>query len=337
MNLVVVSSKQYKRDFRKFLVESAAAAGDLAAHVHAWSCLNVTMDGAESADAPLDLRDPSLQALAQRFEGGRNTVVLTGMTAFRSRFGRSIKRLLPHATYVYDVYDDFMYGTKGFKRLRRMQRDWTWRLHCDAYMVLEEGMMPRYAGAFHLNNASHMQPLDVPAESRHGDDRVVYIGSIDVRTDFDWLLRLARSGVGIDIWGKPPSGQSTEQQLIDQLREVCPNVAFKGGYINDELPGILGRYRVGVLPYKIGHDWTRHINPDKLYHYLNSGLDVVATDIPQVRRMSEYLQLVTATDDPAEAVRLALREHRVANWAWQDNSWVRRWHELQAAMVGRLR
>jgi hypothetical protein len=335
MNLVVVSSKAYKHDFRKYLVEAASAAGDLAAHVHGWRCLNVTMAGHESPDAPLDIRHPDLLELARKFDGGRNTVVLTGMTAFRSSFGRSIKRILPHATFVYDVYDDFMYGTQGFKRLRRMQRDWMWRLHCHAYMVLEEGMLPRYPGSFHLTNASHMRP--VPTDQREQAERVVYIGSIDVRTDFDWLLRLARSGVGIDIWGRPPSGGSTEQKLIDDLCAACSNVAFKGGYINDELPGILGHYRVGVLPYKTAHDWTRHINPDKLYHYLNSGLDVVATDIPQVRRMSDYLQVVGPEDDPAEAVRRALGEHRVARWDWQANSWSRRWQQLQQAMATRMR
>lgn len=337
MNLVVISSKDYRRDFRKFLVEAATEAGDLAAHVHAWSCLNVTIDGVESVDAPLDLRDPALQVLAQRFDGGRNTVVLTGMTAFRSKFGRSIKTLLPHATYVYDVYDDFMYGTKGFKRLRRMQRDWTWRAHCDHYMVLEEGMLPRYPGAFHLTNASHMRPLNEANDRRHGEDRVVYIGSIDVRTDFDWLLRLGQSGVGVDIWGKPPTGQSTELKQIEQLCAACPEVSYLGGYFNDDLPGILGQYRVGVLPYKTGHEWTKHINPDKLYHYLNSGLDVVATDIPQVRRMTEFLQMVTAADEPSEAVRRALREHRVANWRWEDNHWSRRWQQLKMEMAGRIK
>jgi hypothetical protein len=165
----------------------------------------------------------------------------------------------------------------------------------------------------------------------------VYIGSIDVRTDFEWLLRLARSGVGIDIWGKPPSGGSTEQRLIEAMCEDCPNVSFKGGYINDDLLGILGHYSVGVLPYKTAHDWTRHINPDKLYHYLNSGLDVVATDIPQVRRMSDWVQIVTPEDDPALAVQRAFQAHRVARWDWQANAWPRRWQQLQRAMATRMR
>ena len=46
--------------------------------------------------------------------------------------------------------------------------------------------------------------------------------------------------------------------------------------INDDLPAILGQFRVGLLPYRVGHPMTDHVNPDKLHHYLNAGLEVVA-------------------------------------------------------------
>lgn len=336
MNLVVISSKRYNSDFRKYLVQAASDAGQLAYHVHCWSALNVTHGDSESPDASLSLQDPHLREMSSSLQGGRDTVVLTGMTAFRSKFGRSLKKLLPHAVFVYDVYDDFRYGTKGFKLLRRLQRDWTWRLHCNLHMVLEQGLLQLYPKAFHLDNASHLGPLKRNASASQSD-RVVYIGSIDQRTDFTWLELVARSGIGIDLWGRAHGTLAGGQELIDRFCARHPHVTHKGGYENDDLPGILSQYRVGLLPYVTNSDWTRHINPDKLYHYLNSGLEVVATDIPQSRRLSDFLHMAPESSDPSVIVREAMRSNKASAWSAAAHQWPLRWQQLQERVAAQLR
>lgn len=336
MNLVVISSKRYHSDFRKYLVQAASSAGQAAYHVHCWSALNVTRNDVESPDATLNLRDSHLLEMSSRLQEGRDTVVLTGMTAFRSRFGRSLKKLLPHAIFVYDVYDDFRYDTKGFKLLRRLQRDWTWRMHCDLHMVLEQGLLQRYPKAFHLDNASHLGRL-TRDDGADWIERAVYIGSIDQRTDFAWLERVAQSGIGIDLWGRAHGTLAGGQEVIDRFCARHPQVCHKGGYDNDDLPGILSQYRVGLLPYVTDSDWTRHINPDKLYHYLNSGLEVVATDIPQSRRLSSFLHVVSASGDPAAAVRTALRSNKASAWSVEAHQWAFRWQQLQECVSAQTR
>lgn len=328
MNLVVISSKRYHGDFRKYLVQAARRAGRAAYHVHCWESLNVTKDDIESADSPLDLTNQHLLDMARHLQQGRETIVLTGMTAFRSRFARSLKKLLPHGVFVYDVYDDFRYGTKGFKLLRRMQRDWTWRLHCDLHMVLESGLLRLYPKAFHLDNASHLDRLNRD-ESATTNPRAVYIGSIDQRTDFSWLGRVADAGIGIDLWGRPHGTLKGGQTVIDQFCSRHSNVAYKGGYTNDDLPDILGWYRVGLLPYVTDSEWTQHINPDKLYHYLNSGLEVAATDIPQAKRLADHIHLTTAYGDPALAVRAAFTTRKAKSWSVEQHQWPLRWQQLQ--------
>ena len=92
-------------------------------------------------------------------------------------------------------------------------------------------------------------------------------------------------------------GAAETQQQLDALIERRPNVSFRGPYINDNLPAILGQFRVGLLPYRVGHLMTDHVNPDKLHHYLNAGLEVVAAPIPAARRLERYLHLVTTGGD----------------------------------------
>ena len=41
---------------------------------------------------------------------------------------------------------------------------------------------------------------------------------------------------------------------------------IRKAYENDDLPAILGQFRVGLLPYRVGHPMTDHVNPEKLHH-----------------------------------------------------------------------
>ena len=81
----------------------------------------------------------------------------------------------------------------------------------------------------------------------------------------------------------------------------------------DDLPTILGRFRTGLLPYRVGHPMTDHVNPDKLHHYLSAGLEVVASPIPAARRLKRYLHLMTTDGDWATLLS-DLPSGRQNNW-----------------------
>ena len=73
---------------------------------------------------------------------------------------------------------------------------------------------------------------------------------------------------------------------------------------------------------------TEHVNPDKLHHYLNAGLEVIASPIPAARRLERYLHLMTTRGDWAAVLR-ALGTCRLGeNWPRESNTWDRRWAEL---------
>jgi hypothetical protein len=99
------------------------------------------------------------------------------------------------------------------------------------------------------------------------------------------------------------------------------------------MPTILGQFRVGLLPYRVGNQLTEHVNPDKLHHYLNAGLEVVACPIPAARRLERYLHLATTSGDWATVLR-NLRETRLqGSWPRESNTWDRRWAELVSLVL----
>jgi hypothetical protein len=157
---------------------------------------------------------------------------------------------------------------------------------------------------------------------------MVYIGSIDSRVDFAWLDALAANDVTIGIFGSihgtaPPETHSTLKSLLKRRK----NVTFHGPYDNDDLEGLLSQFRVGLLPYQVDHPMTEHVNPDKLYHYLNAGLMVLASPIPAARRLQRYLHLITSDGNWVIALqRLATAVEK--DWPRELYSWDGRWSEL---------
>jgi hypothetical protein len=106
-------------------------------------------------------------------------------------------------------------------------------------------------------------------------------------------------------------------------------ISFHGPYGNDDLSAILGQFRVGLLPYRVGHPMTDHVNPDKLHHYLNAGLGVLASPIPAARRLERYLHLVTTGGDWTTVLSdLGTAARRQESWPRETNTWDRRWAEL---------
>ena len=106
--------------------------------------------------------------------------------------------------------------------------------------------------------------------------------------------------------------------------EVTTTTTYGRSWLSSEL---------AVPPYRVGHPMTRHVNPDKLYHYLNAGLEVLAAPIPQMQRHANNVHLIT-TDGPWTATLDAVvNAPRRGDWSAENNSWDRRWHELKQAVA----
>jgi hypothetical protein len=111
--------------------------------------------------------------------------------------------------WLYDVYD-----AEGADRIRRLMADAVWRCRCQHSIILDPGLQSRYPTAFHLDNASHVERL--PLVAAVDASKMVFIGSIDRRVDFQWLDALASNEVSLAIFRSVHDvGASDTQRQVD--------------------------------------------------------------------------------------------------------------------------
>jgi hypothetical protein len=332
VNLLIFANTRYHRDFRKYLIGAAERSGGKALHLCGRDKLILSWADAERAEYSTNCNSYGLrQIISDHLQPGP-IVGLTGLGATRLDeqavvLATKLHRVLCDVHWVYDVYDDFLYNAEGSDRVRRLTADAVWRCRCQHSIILDPELRSRYPTAYHLDNASHVEHLLSVAtvDAR----KMVYIGSIDRRVDFEWLDALAANDVTIDVFGSIHGiGAAETEPQLNGLMERRHNVSFHGPYENDDLPAILGRFRVGLLPYRVGHPMTDHVNPDKLHHYLNAGLEVVASPIRAARRLKRYLHLMTTGGDWATVLSDLGTTRLQESWPRESNTWDRRWAEL---------
>jgi hypothetical protein len=332
VNLIVFTNKQYQLDFRKYLLRVAERSGAKTLHLSVRGNVVLSWAGAERAEYSTNCDPHELRGIIeQQLEPGP-ALGLTGLGGTRlddpgAIIATELHRELLNIRWVYDVYDDLLFGAGGSERVRRLIADAVWRCRCEHSIILAPELRSRYPTAYHLDNASHVEHL--PSVAKIDTRKMVYIGSIDRRVDFEWLDALAANDVTVAIFGSiHPVGADETQQQLDALIQRRPNVSFHGSYDNDDLPAILSQFRVGLLPYRVGDPMTDHVNPDKLHHYLNAGLEVLASPIPAARRLERYLHLMTTGGDWATVLGDLRTTRLQESWPRESNTWDRRWTEL---------
>ncbi len=331
-NLLILSNKRYKTDFRKYLMQAAERMGGKSMHVYCWESVILSYQGSECETFSPNVDEAVILDAINEQLGSDRLIALTGLGCNESSIATRLQHALKSATFVYDVYDDLTFNATGSRLVELMLQDAIWRSRCEHTIVLDEALKSRYPRAYHLDNASHLQPIAAVA---HADQSsMVYIGSIDIRVDFSWLDAIASHDVTISIYGRFHDNAPHAKTELDALLMRHRNVTFHGSYDNDDLSSILGGFRVGLLPYRVGHPMTQHVNPDKLYHYLNAGLEVLAAPIPQALRHAKYVHCVE-TDGPWETVIAATASApRRGAWSAAEHSWERRWVELNGYLSG---
>ncbi|WP_020615002.1 glycosyltransferase [Paenibacillus daejeonensis] len=114
-----------------------------------------------------------------------------------------------------------------------------------------------------------------------------------------------------------------------------PNLHYVGYKSYQELPRWMHFFDVCLIPFKI-NEITVAANPVKMYEYLASGKKVIATDLPEVRKvphvwigkgLNEWrrlLPLVLSEDTPFDAL---------ANEEWlREQNWTTRYHAIVEAV-----
>lgn len=170
-----------------------------------------------------------------------------------------------------------------------------------------------------------------PVASVPGRERTaVFTGELGFRFDEQLAADVAGRLPDWTFLLAGPAGAEAEEALVDHR-----NVVLTGRYDHHELPRLLARARVALVPYR-QNEFTDTLVPVKLVEYLAAGRPVVSTPM---RAAEGFADVVTFADTPAafaEAVRYAADDSEEARRARVERvrsySWEQRIDEMEAAI-----
>jgi len=90
-----------------------------------------------------------------------------------------------------------------------------------------------------------------------------------------------------------------------------PNIHFVDSLPYNLLPAYLNNFDVCIIPYT-KNKYTEAINPVNMYVYLSAGKPIVATQLKEISRFSEYLRLAETYDEWNIAIQESLSESHSA-------------------------
>jgi glycosyltransferase involved in cell wall biosynthesis len=156
--------------------------------------------------------------------------------------------------------------------------------------------------------------------------RIGFFGAIDHRLDLDLIVALAKKH---EEWTFVLIG--TVRCDVSILRDK-KNVYFLGPKPHSELVRYVSGLDVVFLPYVLD-DFTRHIQPAKLYECLAVGKPVVATRLPSLEPFDGFVYLAEGTEAFDRALKDAIAEDKPElqeerREVSRANSWERRYQEI---------
>jgi hypothetical protein len=205
--------------------------------------------------------------------------------------------------WCFDIFDNLLYDLGGFRRLRRWLEISLLTWFSPIKIVLSRETLRLFPTAYHLENAAHTARVE-RAESSLND--LVCLFMIDRRFDFALVKEVATlaPALKIHLYGRLGTHDRITRGHFEELCASYPNVIYRGEYGSHEVDTILVPFGIGFTPYATNSALTEFINPDKYYLFLNSGMEVISTDIPQARRMSEFIHIAGSA---MEVIQLAAR------------------------------
>lgn len=181
------------------------------------------------------------------------------------------------------------------------------------------------AADFRLFNSAATASYPRPAEMEFGGKKIIgFTGSIEYRTDFDLLKKIALEHPDkvLFLLG-PVSGTEHLTARLDKIE----NIVFAGSRELSQLPRYLQHMDCCIIPYK-QNTLTASIYPLKINEYLFAGKPVISTafskdiaafaDVAYIARSShDFISLITTALNEDDATRKAARIKVAAENTWE--------------------
>lgn len=324
-----LSFRPFTKDFRRYLMQALQSTGHPCVHLFLGRGAMEARFGEhlDQCTSLVTLSDAA-QCLNDFFAGNRG-IVVNGAGNSAPDIVLRLWMKLHHCTWIYDAYDWFLYDARGLKLLQWWLTVYAYRSIAAQCCVLSQDLVRSYPRAFHLQNASHLVPS---SRRKTFDNKIVVTAYYDRRTDFRLLQSVATAApdLVLDLYGGIYGNDAATIEAIARLTSSCKNVRYRGRFELHDLQEILDNYVIGLVPYCAADVMTRFINPDKLFHYLCAGLEVLTTPVPAARYLVPYVHIVDDTSAVVSAIHrvTALGERRNPGHLHETYNWYRRAHEF---------
>ena len=243
----------------------------------------------------------------------------------------------PWQAVVYEVVDDHAAGPGMTDRLRVVFGEAEERLiaRADVIFAWSEPIRERLA-LRHPNVRLATAAVDVeelkPVADVEGEERTaVFAGELGFRFDEKLATGVAELLPDWELVFAGPAGEEAAGALAS-----LPNVRLTGRFDHVELPLLLGRSRVCLVPYRV-NAFNDMLVPVKLVEYLAAGRPVVSTPMRGAEEFADAVAFADGAEAFADAVLAAARDdspqerHRRVERA-RPFSWERRIDEMEAAI-----
>lgn len=319
----VLSVRSYAVDFRQFLIGALRERGHEVWHVHIGRATRVTgIDGQPVEFAGASGFPALIRFLRARTRGPAPPVFINSTGPYVPGRSLALRASLGPGLWCYDIFDNMTYDYRGLMRLRTSAAIRLLSALSPVLFTLSGETLRLFPRAIHLDNAAHIGRI--ARRNANGRD-LLLLSSIDRRFDIDFVRRVAALAPDrkLVLYGRDerPGG-------LDRLCSDRPNIVYRGSFRYDDIETILQPFAIALAPYALNR-LTEFINPDKYYYFLNSGMEVISTDIPQARRMGDRIHIAKSPEDAlAIADRLQCEPTIRKNCAGPVLGWDQRADEL---------
>jgi glycosyltransferase involved in cell wall biosynthesis len=101
-------------------------------------------------------------------------------------------------------------------------------------------------------------------------------------------------------------------KTVEQRLSGYPNVKFMPPVKPNEVPGLLQKCDVGLIPY-ICNEYSKNIYPLKINEYLSVGVPVVLTSFADLPEFNEIVSFTTGKESFCEAIVRAIESDNLEN------------------------
>ena len=229
----------------------------------------------------------------------QNTILLTAYNPF---YGMAMHGKLAEKVHIYYCYDGVESGFFG-KRIFEFEEKFSQKVKAiiTSSEYLNAGKLKLNANSFVVKNGVDFpsfqqfakQPLYVRERKKVG-----YIGTLDPRFDIDTVEFAVQELKDFDF---EFTGDMRNEAMKARLSKY-PNVRFFSPVKPKDVPELLAKYDVGIIPY-IVNEVNKNIYPLKINEYLAVGVPVIMNAFADLPDFRNIVSVVTNKFDFVEKLK----------------------------------